>query len=280
MMSKKKKMITKIVIALVALLVMCIIVFPVFWMLNISFFKQTDLFADIPKIAFLDGFNLDGYKEVLGNPMVYKWLGNSILITVVAVGLSVLLSVFAAYGLSRFESRLNNILTIVIVCTQMVAPALLVAPLYMIFAKLKLTNSHLGLMLINAALVLSFSVWTMKSFFDNIPRELDDAAQIDGCNRFATLFRVIIPIAKPAIVTVMIINFFDIFNEYMFAMTFIQKQEMWVSTVGLSTNMTRVGLNWATLLPQAVLTCIFPIVFYFVFQRHIVSGLSAGAVKF
>ena len=270
----------KCAIALLALGVMCIIVFPVIWMLNISFFKQTDLFANVPKIAFVDGYTLEGYKEVLEDQRVYQWIGNSVLVTFSSIILSVLFSVFAAYALSRFSSKINNILTVVIVCTQMVAPALIVAPLYMIFAQFHLTNSHIGLILINSALVLSFSVWMLKSFFDNIPRDLDDAAQIDGCNRLGTLFRVILPICKPALTTVTVINFFDIFNEYMFAMTFIQKQEMWLSTVGLSITMTRVGLDWSTLLPQAVLTCIIPITFYFIFQRHIVSGLSSGAVKF
>ena len=112
-----KKKLTKGIRLLLAIAVMCIIVFPVVWMLNISFFKQTDLFADVPKLAFLDGFSLEGYREVLSDLRVYQWLGNSILVSLVAVALSVALSLFAAYALSRFRSRLNNVLTVVIICT-------------------------------------------------------------------------------------------------------------------------------------------------------------------
>ena len=264
---------------LLAFAIMAVVIFPVFWMINISFFKQSQLFSDTPLIAFLNGYNLEGYKEVLSDTRVYEWLGNSIFVSLIAVGFSVVFSVLAAYGLSRFKSKLNNVMTVVIICTQMIAPALILAPLYKMFARVGLANNHLGLIMVDTALVLSFSIWIMKGFIDNIPKELDEAAQIDGCNRFATLVRVILPVAKPVFITVMVINFFDIFNEYMFAMTFIQKQSLWLSTVGLSINMSRVGMDWSTLLPQTVITCLIPVIFYFIFQRYIVKGLSAGAVK-
>ncbi len=277
--AKAKNEMSRGVKLLLAFALMAAIIFPVFWMVNISFFKQSQLFSDTPLIAFVNGYNLEGYKEVLSDTRVYQWLGNSIFVSMISVGFSVIFSVLAAYGLSRFKSKLNNTMTVVIICTQMIAPALIVAPLYKLFAKVGLANNYWGLIMIDTALVLSFSIWIMKGFIDNIPKELDEAAQIDGCNYFSTLIRVILPVAKPAFITVMVINFFDIFNEYMFAMTFIQKQEFWLSTVGLSINMSRVGMNWSTLLPQTVITCLIPIVFYFVFQRYIVKGLSAGAVK-
>ncbi len=191
---------------LLAFAIMAVVIFPVFWMINISFFKQSQLFSDTPLIAFLNGYNLEGYKEVLSDTRVYEWLGNSIFVSLIAVGFSVVFSVLAAYGLSRFKSKLNNVMTVVIICTQMIAPALIVAPLYKMFARVGLANNHLGLIMVDTALVLSFSIWIMKGFMTTYKGTGRGGAD-RRMQSFCTLVRVILPVAKPVFITVMVITF-------------------------------------------------------------------------
>jgi ABC-type glycerol-3-phosphate transport system permease component len=162
----------------------------------------------------------------------------------------------------------------------MIAPALIIAPIYILFLKVKLANSLIGLVLANAGMTIAFSTWILKGFFDNIPKEIDDAAFIDGCSYFQVFRNIILPLSTSAIITIVILAFFDVYNEYMFAMTLITNQDKWLGTVGLTANTTRVGTNWNVMLAQTVLFCIVPLLFYFIFQRHIVKGLTAGALKF
>lgn len=267
-------------IVVLSVVVLCIVVFPVFWLLNISFLSQGGLFTEIPTISFFgEFFSAKGYAEVLLEPDIYIWIRNSVLVSVGAVAVSVFCAVLGGYALSRFRTNRNKVFLTMIICTQMIAPALIVGPAYIIFSQVGLTNSLIGLVILDSALVLAFAIWMMKGFLDGIPRELDEAAMIDGCNHFQVLTKIIIPIALPSIMTIVVINFFDIYNEYMFAMTFITSESKFLSPVGLSTNSSRVGLDWAHLLPQAVITCIIPITFYFIFQRYVVKGISAGALK-
>jgi len=261
-------------------IIVCIITgFPVYWMLNISLKSEVNLFNYPPQIL---PCNLDfsGYVQAFKAGTIFIWIKNSLIVALFSVILNVISATLAAFGLSRYNFKANAAFIFLIMFTQMIAPALIIAPIFILFLKVKLTNSLIGLVIANTGMTLAFSTWILKGFFDNIPKEIDEAAFIDGCSRFQVFRKIILPLSTPAIITVAIITFFDVYNEYMFALTLVTSQNKWLGTVGLAANTTRMGTSWDVMLAQTALFCIVPILFYFIFQRYIVKGLTAGSLKF
>lgn len=277
-MKIKKRYIGYILIFL-SIIVCIITTFPVYWMVNISLKSEVDLFNYPPRIL---PHNLDfsGYVQAFRTGNIYIWIKNSLIVALFSVILNVVSATLAAFALSRYNFKANTAFIFLIILTQMIAPALIIAPMYILFLKVKLVNSLIGLVLANTGMILAFSTWILKGFFDNIPKEIDDAAFIDGCSHFQVFRKIILPLSTPAIITIVVLTFFDVYNEYMFAMTLITSQNKWLGTVGLAANITRIGVSWNVMLAQTALFCIVPILFYFIFQRYIVKGLTAGALKF
>lgn len=267
------------VINMVLSVIICIVVaFPIYWMINVSFKNEIDLFQSpysmIPKV-----FNLKGYLTNIESGNIFVWIKNSVIVAVSSVLLNIIIASLAAFGISRFRFRFNNVMIFTTVSSQMIAPALIVAPVYIMLNSLKLTNNYSGLTIVNIGLSLGFSIWILKGFFDNIPIELDEAAFIDGCSKFRTFYSIIIPLSTPVLISVLLITFFDIYNEYMFASTLISNANLWLGTSGIASNTSRVGNDWSVTFSQTALFCVIPILFYFIFQRYIVKGLTSGAVK-
>jgi len=261
-------------------IIVCITtVFPVYWMVNISLKSEVNLFNYPPQIL---PYNLDfsGYVQAFKTGTIYIWIKNSLIVTLFSVILNVISATLAAFALSRYNFKANTAFIFLIMLTQMIAPALIIAPIYILFLKVKLTNSLIGLVIANTGMTLAFSTWILKGFFDNIPKEIDDAAFIDGCSYFQVFRNIILPLSIPAIITIVVLTFFEVYNEYMFALTLITSENKWLGTVGIAANTTRMGTSWNIMLAQTTLFCIVPLLFYFIFQRYIVKGLTAGALKF
>jgi len=277
-MKIKKRYIGYILIFL-SIIVCIITVFPVYWMVNISLKSEVNLFNYPPQIL-PNNLDFSGYVQAFKTGTIYIWIKNSLIVTLFSVILNVISATLAAFALSRYNFKANTAFIFLIMLTQMIAPALIIAPIYILFLKVKLANSLIGLVLANTGMTLAFSTWILKGFFDNIPKEIDDAAFIDGCSHFQVFRKIILPLSTPAIITIVVLTFFDVYNEYMFALTLVTSQNKWLGTVGLAANTTRMGTSWNVMLAQTALFCIAPILFYFIFQRYIVKGLTAGALKF
>jgi ABC-type sugar transport system, permease component len=273
-----KKSYSTIINIVLSVMVCIIVAFPIYWMVNVSFKNEIDLFQSpyrlIPKVI-----NFKGYITNFENGNIFVWIRNSVIVAVGSVILNIIIASLAAFGISRFKNRFNNVMIFTTVSSQMIAPALIVAPVYIMLNSLRLTNNYSGLTLINVGLALGFSIWILKGFFDNIPIELDEAAYIDGCSKLKTFYSIIIPLSTPVLVSVILITFFDIYNEYMFASTLISNANLWLGTSGIASNTSRVGNDWSVTFSQTALFCVIPILFYFIFQRYIVKGLTSGAVK-
>lgn len=274
----KKQFPQKFIIIFLSAIVCLIVFFPIYWMLNVSFKTEIDLFQSpyrlVPKVL-----NLKGYLQCFSQGTIFTWIKNSVLVSVGSVTLNIIVASLAAFGLSRFKFKFNKILIFSTVSTQMIAPALIVAPVYIMLNSLNLVNNHIGLAIIDLGLSLGFSIWILKGFFDNIPVELDEAACIDGCSHLRTFISIIFPLSISAVVSIILITFFDTYNEFMFASTLISDPKLWLGTSGIASNTTRVGNDWSVTFSQTALFCVIPTVFYFVFQRYIVKGLTFGAVK-
>jgi multiple sugar transport system permease protein len=190
-----------------------------------------------------------------------------------------MIAVLAGYGLSRYKFHGRGVLGFALFATQMLPEALLIVPLYALFASLSLLNGLLGLVLANTAFVMPVAVWIVKSAMDAVPYEIEEAARVDGCPRFVILTRIMIPLAAPSIAAAAVIVFFDGWNEYLFASTFIQDRALWTASVGLSSFIGEFITPLSTVFSAAIVFTIPAIVFFLLVQRQIVSGLTAGSVK-
>jgi len=276
---KIKKRYTGYILIFLSIIVCIITAFPVYWMVNISLKSEVNLFNYPPQIL---PYNLDfsGYVQAFRTGTIFIWIKNSLIVTLFSVILNVVSATLAAFALSRYNFKANTAFIFLIMLTEMIAPALIIAPIYILFLKVKLANSLIGLVLANTGMILAFSTWILKGFFDNIPKEIDEAAFIDGCSYFQVFRKIILPLSTSAIITIVVLTFFDVYNEYMFALTLVTSQNKWLGTVGLAANTTRMGTSWNVMLAQTALFCIAPLLFYFIFQRYIIKGLTAGALKF
>ena len=252
--------------------------FPVYWMVNTASSSNAELYG------YGQGFVLDISRlpDILhsvfqSGPLV--WLRNSAVIALGTTALSLLLAVIMAYSLSRFRYYGRGISGFFLFTTQMMPEALLVVPLYAIFVVLGLLNSLSGLVLVNTAFTMPVAVWIIKSSMDAIPVEVEEAARTDGCSRLTILWRIMFPLVLPSVSAAAVITFFEGWNEYLFATTFIQDRELWPASRGLASFIGEFVTPLPTVFAVALAFSLPAIVFFLLVQRWIVSGLTAGAVK-
>ena len=263
---------------LLSIIFSIIIIFPAYWMIIVSLKNEVELFSN-PYGFFPKEWNPVGYITNIQDNKVFIWMKNSVIVSGFAVMISTTVSCLAAYAMSRFRFRFNKVVLASSITTQMIVPAAIIAPIYLMLNSINLTNSFTGLAIVEAAFQLGFSMNVLKSFFDNVPIQLDEAAKIEGCSEFTIFQMIILPLSKPAVISVFLISFFDIYNEFLYSSTLITDTNKWLGPAGIASNTSRVGVNWTVTLSQTVLFSIIPLVLYFTLQRYIIRGLTSGSVK-
>lgn len=252
--------------------------FPIYWMLNTSLSVSAELFGT--------GQDLWPHLERLGNiprnlasVNMYALLGNSAFIAFGTTILSLLLAITAAYALSRFKFYGQGIAGFFLFATQMLPQALLVVPLFALFVALGLINGLTGLVLANTAFSMPVAVFIIKTAIDKIPIEIEESARVDGCPKFGQLGLIVVPLIVPSIAAAAVITFFDGWNEFLFANTFISSADKWPASVGLAQFMGQYSTPLPTVMASALVFTLPALVFFLIVQRQIISGLTAGAVK-
>ena len=264
---------------LVGVIAACIVIgFPIYWMAVTSIQDQRRLLA-MPPAFFPQPLRWDGYLHVFKEKPIWLWIQNSLLVAVASTFFSLLFSVSAGYSLSRFRYAGRNAFGLLILISQMLPATLIIIPLYMVFRDLKLLDTFTGLVIADCTFALPLCIWTLKGFFDSIPKEIEEAAFVDGCGPFATIWRIILPLSLPALVATAVIAFFTAWDEFIFASTFISSPSRWVGTVGLASFKAEIYTPWDQVMGAAFIFTIPAMVFFLVLQRYIVSGLTGGAVK-
>ena len=267
----------KLFILALAILVVFILDFPVYWMLVQSITGES-MFTENPSLLPRTP-SLASYRRIIESKPIGLWLKNTSIVAFGCLALSLPIACTAAFSLSRFKTRLNSITGVGILATQMLSASLLVIPIYVVFRQTGMLNSLGGLIVANMAFTLPLSIWVLKGFFDGIPKELDEAAMIDGCNVFQTFVRVIVPLVIPGLVAVAIFSFILAWDEFFFARTLMGSESTWVMSVGLSSFKEEFTINWTDLMAATVLFTIPPTILFMLIQKHLVSGLTGGAVK-
>ena len=267
---------TGIVIALVIGAVFA--AFPVVWMFSSSFKSNTEIFANPPQLVTAN-FSLDPYRTILTDPVKVRYFINSYVVALSVTLLTLATAICAAYAFSRFEFRGKKALNIIIVSVQAVPPITLLIPYFGLMVTLKLYNTYPGLILTYLVFTLPYAIVMMTGYFNTLPRELDEAVKVDGGRTITALWRVLVPISIPGIVSVGIYTFMIAWNEYLFALTLTKTQDMRTVPIGIQLLMGQHSYEWNEMMAMSILGCI-PILFLFLFfQRYFIGGMSAGAVK-
>jgi multiple sugar transport system permease protein len=267
------------IIATYALLVFFLLwtVIPFLWMFMASIKTNKEIynpeFTIFPKQVFLGH-----YGDLLGGPFM-MWLRNSTVVSLTSTLLSLVLGSFGAYAITRLQFSGRKVIAVGLVGTYLVPASLLFIPLFQIIANLGMVDSIYGLMLVYPTFTLPFCTWLLMSYFRSIPVELEEAALIDGCGRLGVLFRIVLPLAAPALVVVALFSFTQGWNEFLYAFVFTSSTSSRTLTVGLTLMLGEDVFYWGKMMAGAMMTALPPVIMYTLAQRLVIRGLTVGGVK-
>ncbi|HUC91914.1 MAG TPA: carbohydrate ABC transporter permease [Paenibacillus sp.] len=253
--------------------------FPFLWMVSTSF-KPTDEVRSASPSFFTSNPTAEHYYNILALSKFSLYFLNSLKVASITTMLAILLSVFSAYALSRLN-RVRGVryVSTGMMLTQLIPSVLLVLPLYVFMMKTQLLDTFYSLIIAYTTFMLPMCVMMLKGFFDSIPYEMEESAMIDGCSRLGIVVRMIIPLSLPSIIATSLFAFVGAWNEFLFAFTFINKDEFRTLTPGLSLLRGLFTTDWGSLMAASVLSVV-PIALAFAYlQRFLVAGLTAGSVK-
>ena len=252
--------------------------FPILWMLLSSFKTNTEVFA-YPPALLTDNFSLNAYVAVFADPTKLRFFINSYVVAIVVTLATLLISILAAYAFSRYEFRGKGLMSIVIIGVQAVPPITLLIPYFSLIVALKLYNSYGGLILTYMVFTVPYAVIMMTSYFNTLPRELDEAVKVDGAGPLTALFRILVPVAMPGIVSVGVYTFMIAWNEYLFALTLTRTDDMRTLPIGIQLLLGQNNQEWAQLMAMSLLGILPVLLLFLIFQRWFIGGLTSGAVK-
>ena len=252
--------------------------FPYIAMFLIALKPKSDI-SDMPPTYLPKTWVWANFINVFHELPFAMYLRNTLIISLSTMVLGLLVSVPAGYYLARNNFRGRSAFMLIVLVTQMFAPTTLLIGIYREMTKLHLLNSYLGLILINTAFNLAFSIWILSSFFKTIPLEIEEAAAIDGCSRWQTFRKISLPLALPGIVTTSIFIFIAAWNEYVVAYTLAQSPTVQPFSVGLALLTGYYEVQWNYLFAGSLIAIIPVIILFSSIQKYLVSGLTAGSVK-
>lgn len=275
---KKDKVYIRLIIYLILFIFLTISIYPVIRVLSISLRPGDKLLSTSLSIIPPDA-TLESFVELFRDRPFLKWLWNSTLVsfTVTVLGLS--LASTAGYIISRFNFIGKKAAMLGILTTQMFPATMLLLPLYIIISRLHLLNTYVGLVVLYIATALPFCVWTMKGYYDTIPHSLEEAAMIDGCNQFTAFFKVILPLASPALVITGLFSFMSAWSEYLVAAQILQDPSMYTLPLGLKQFQQNMSTEWGLYSAGALVVTIPIVVLFMIANRWLVTGLTLGSVK-
>ena len=226
-----------------------------------------------------DGATLENYRVLLTETHFLRWMLNSTLVAFVVTVTGVALASTAGYALSRYKFAGRGSMLSGLLVTQMFPATMLLLPLYVVLIQLQLLNSYIGIVIIYTATALPFCVWQMKGYYDTIPFSLEEAARIDGCSPWQSFYKVIFPLAAPALVITALFSFMTAWNEFVVANVVLQDVDLFTLPLGLKLFQGTMVTQWGLYAAGALLVSIPVVLLFLVLSRYLISGLTLGAVK-
>lgn len=256
-----------------------LIVLPVYWMVVTSFKTSAEI-LDLNNVTYFPKkLTTENYSGLFEQYNYTTLLTNSLIVSVTSALVITLLSILGGYGLARYKFKGKSAVILFFLVTQMIPGILVIIPLYIVFSKMGLINTHVGLFIYYVTVNLPFCLVTMRSFFERIPVTLEEAARVDGCNKMQSLFKIVFPIMFPGIVSVFVFGFIGAWNELIAGTIFISTPDMWTIPVGLKTLIGKYNVEWGLLMAGGVMALLPTAVMFAAMQKFIVEGMTAGAVK-
>jgi multiple sugar transport system permease protein len=263
---------------LVLLPIMIFVLFPFFWVI-ITSFKSTPQISQRVSIFWPEPFTLEQYRSLIFDSPFLIWLRNSVLVAAISTVISVTFAALAAYALARLKFLGAGLLTSFILITYLLPGTLLFIPLYQTLSDLGLINSYGALLTTYPTFLMPFATWVLIGYFRTIPVELEEAAMIDGASRLYAFWKITLPLAMPALLSVTLFAFTNAWNEFLFAFVFITSESLRTLPIGLQSMVVGDILPWGKLMAASLLTAVPVAVLYMYTQRYLVGGLTVGAVK-
>jgi multiple sugar transport system permease protein len=255
-----------------------VLAFPFFWMAVTSLKPEAQVYDPTKVWTFHP--TLSSYGFLFHHTGYLRWLRNSTLVGLAVVLITLLVAVPAGYALARLSGRMGRTLGVAIFLTYLVPPTLLFLPLSRVISKLNLEDRLWALILIYPSFTIPFAIWLLMGFFKSVPQELEDAALIDGCSRLGALWRIVLPVSLPGILTVVIFTFSLVINEFVYAITFISSSTNRTLTVGVPTDLIRGDLfNWPGIMAAILLPSIPLALVYNAFLNRFITGFTGGAFR-
>jgi len=266
----------------VGLVVFAVLVFPVFWMVSTAF-KPTDEISSFTPTFFSRHPTLQHFRDAIDpqqHPYFWDGVKNSLIVVGATVAVSMVLAFLAAVSLAKYRFTGRSLFVVLMIGILMLPQVGLIIPLYVVLARYHLTNALTGVILVYLTFLLPFAVWTLRGFILGIPKELEEAAMVDGSSRLGAFVRILLPLVAPGLVATAVFAFITAWNEYIFAYVILSDQSRQTLTVWLASfyGSSR-STDWGALMAASTLTAIPAVVFFLLLQRKIRFGLTAGSVK-
>jgi N,N'-diacetylchitobiose transport system permease protein len=253
-------------------------VFPVYWMVATAFKQPFEILNFTPEF-FPSPATLSNFENALNRPNFWSSVLNSLIVVIAVTALSMVLAFLAALALAKFRFRGRAAFVIVIIGVQMVPLNALIIPLYILLSRANQVDKLSGVVITYLTFVLPFCVWTMRGFMLGVPRDLEEAAMVDGSTRFGAFVRILLPLVAPGLVATSIFAFIQVWNEFIIAYVLLQSQDKQTLPVWLASFTTLRGTEWGPLMAAATLTALPVVIFFVLIHRRIAFGLTAGAVR-
>jgi len=263
---------------LVLLLFCAVAVYPILQVVTVSLRPADRLLSTSLEIIPANA-TFDNYTSLFRDRPFLLWMWNSIFVSMVVTVTGVVLASMTGYAFSRFAFIGKRIGLLSLLTTQMFPATMLLLPLYIMLIKLGLINTYLGVIIIYAATALPFTIWTMKGYYDTIPYSLEEAARIDGCNQFEAFYKIILPLAAPALVITALFSFMTAWAEYLVAAQILQDSALWTLPLGLKSFESNMSTEWGLYGASSIIVTIPVVILFLALSKYLVSGLTLGSVK-
>jgi len=276
--TKRKKLLLALVTYTTLAVLLFGALFPFYWIGLTSLRKGKQVYTKEQVLVPRD-LTVENYQFIFTERPTARWLRNSLVMAFGSSGLSVIIGVLAGYSIVRLKFRGNRAIARGVLFTYLIPTSLLFIPMFILMFNLRLTEGLWGLMLAYLSFNVPFCTWLILGYFRSIPEELEDAARIDGCSRLGVLWRVVLPLAAPGIVTAFIFGFTNSWNEFLYAVTLVRSRDLMTLPTGLGSYILGDVFLWGPLMATAIVTALPPIILFIAVQRFVVAGMTLGSVK-
>ena len=272
-----KRLFTEIVRQVLLVIAAAIVLTPIIYIILASFKTKIDYIKN--QIGLPNPFVLDNYQALLKDGQLFIWFKNSAIVTIGSVVLAMIIAAIAAYAFSRINFSGREKIFNFIIALMVIPPIVMIIPLFVLATRAHLVNTYWSAIIIYTGLLLPFNIYLLRNFFVTIPESIIDSAKIDGCGDWGIFTRIIIPLSRSALITLVVVTVLYVWNELLIALIFLQKDELTTLVVGLIQFQGRFRVNQPVILAGIFASMLPMIAIYLIGQRFFVKGLTAGATK-